>query len=412
MTNKTENIFEFGPFRLDGRLRRLLRDGQTALDGKPVDLLLALVNRAGEMVTRDELMNEVWGDCCVEEANISRQIWAIRQALGSSACRSEGGGEEYIQTIKSRGYRFLAPVRAVGASVRTASNGHSGYSGGMHPSAQSLIEMCGTGVNGNSSGLGTSQPTECGYNQSSGGVIASGAELRNGNGSGQAYSWRLGPHHPSVGPGMPGGISENLYRSVAPFIGKEADVEAVKALITSESVPLVTLTGAPRVGKTRLALQVASEVSAHFPDGGYFVALAEVTDPSLVSVAVRQLLMGERLPELVPAAQPRRASGGASPSEDLPPSSSAVAAACARSSGGVPCSCGAPMLDSLTYFLGDKRALLVIDNFEHLLPASEILMGLIASCPNLKVLVTSRTKLEVLSGVEYLVKPLRSARLW
>jgi hypothetical protein len=128
--------------------------------------------------------------------------------------------------------------------------------------------------------------------------------------------------------------------------------------------------------------------------------------------AIRQALTGEGLPEPVPTAQVGTASEEIQPSRVLPVSADVRATASVLAPGGGPCSCGRPMLDSLTESLRDERALLVIDNFEHLLCASEILTRFVASCPDLKVLVTSRTRLQVLSEVEYLVKALSPGRLW
>jgi DNA-binding winged helix-turn-helix (wHTH) protein/tetratricopeptide (TPR) repeat protein len=93
----------FGPFRLDPAKRLLWREGAlVALAPKAVDLLLALVEKAGEVMSKQELMDRVWPDTFVEEANLSVHVATIRKALGEDAT--------YIDTVARRGYRFVAPV--------------------------------------------------------------------------------------------------------------------------------------------------------------------------------------------------------------------------------------------------------------------------------------------------------------
>src|SRR6185436_1148529 len=99
----------FGPFRLDVRNARLTRNDQPiALPPKTFEVLRLLVSRAGQLVEKDVLMREVWRDTFVEEANVSRHIWALRKTLGDNE-----SDERYIETVPKRGYRFAADVRAV-----------------------------------------------------------------------------------------------------------------------------------------------------------------------------------------------------------------------------------------------------------------------------------------------------------
>ena len=99
--------FQFGDFLLIPRERLLLRDSEPVpLTGKPFDLLLALLRRSGQLVSKDELLQEVWSGRFVEEGNLSVNISAVRKALGS-------GGAPFIQTVSKRGYRFVAPVAVV-----------------------------------------------------------------------------------------------------------------------------------------------------------------------------------------------------------------------------------------------------------------------------------------------------------
>jgi DNA-binding winged helix-turn-helix (wHTH) protein/tetratricopeptide (TPR) repeat protein len=100
-------VYEFGPFRLDPEERMLMGKGQAvALTPKGFDLLLALVRNAGHVVTKEELLREVWPDTFVEENNLTVNISALRKVLGEGA-----SDQRYIQTAPRRGYRFAANVR-------------------------------------------------------------------------------------------------------------------------------------------------------------------------------------------------------------------------------------------------------------------------------------------------------------
>ena len=93
---------EFGPFRLDAAKRVLWRGGQVVgLPPKALDLLIALAEQRGDVVTKDELLKRVWPDTFVEEANLSVNVSALRKALGEQA-----NGRPYIETVSRRGYRF------------------------------------------------------------------------------------------------------------------------------------------------------------------------------------------------------------------------------------------------------------------------------------------------------------------
>lgn len=96
----------FGPFRLDLLRRSLLKEGQpVSLTPKSFDVLALLVARHGELVSKDEIMAEIWPGVVVEDTNLTYQISLVRRALGESA-----GKREYIVTVPGRGYRFVAPV--------------------------------------------------------------------------------------------------------------------------------------------------------------------------------------------------------------------------------------------------------------------------------------------------------------
>ena len=101
--------YEFGPYRIDTGERLLHRDGELIpLPPKVLATLLVLVESAGRMVDKGDLMKAVWSDTFVEEGALTRNISLLRKALGDT-----GDVAAYIETIPKRGYRFVAPVRTV-----------------------------------------------------------------------------------------------------------------------------------------------------------------------------------------------------------------------------------------------------------------------------------------------------------
>jgi DNA-binding winged helix-turn-helix (wHTH) protein len=97
----------FGPFRLLAEQRLLLEGDQPVrLGSRAFDILAALVERAGEVVAKEELMGRAWPQTFVEEANLKIQVSALRRALGDGQ-----GGNRYVVTVVGRGYNFVAPIR-------------------------------------------------------------------------------------------------------------------------------------------------------------------------------------------------------------------------------------------------------------------------------------------------------------
>jgi Tol biopolymer transport system component/DNA-binding winged helix-turn-helix (wHTH) protein len=102
MSKENRRFYEFGPFRIDTTNRQLVREGQVVpLKGKVVDTLLLLIENRGNVVEKGELMEWLWPDTAVEEANLTQNIYMLRKALGEAG---------YIETIPRRGYRFVAEV--------------------------------------------------------------------------------------------------------------------------------------------------------------------------------------------------------------------------------------------------------------------------------------------------------------
>lgn len=99
-------IYRFGPFRLDEAEQRLTRRGEpVTLPPKVFATLVTLVERAGRLVDKEEILERVWPEAVVEEGNVAHNVSLLRKALGEGKT-----DEEYIETVPKRGYRFVAPV--------------------------------------------------------------------------------------------------------------------------------------------------------------------------------------------------------------------------------------------------------------------------------------------------------------
>jgi predicted ATPase len=150
------------------------------------------------------------------------------------------------------------------------------------------------------------------------------------------------------------------------FVGREKELVAVKELLQRQNVRLVTVTGPGGIGKTRLAVEVANGLVESFPGGTHFVSLSSLSDPGLIASVIVQALG-------------IREAGGQSPLERLTKN--------------LQDSSRAPML-------------LLLDNFEHLVQAAPTVAELLATSPNLKIMVTSRAALHVYGEHEFPVPPL------
>jgi predicted ATPase len=156
---------------------------------------------------------------------------------------------------------------------------------------------------------------------------------------------------------------QNMPVPLTPLIGRERELEALREQLLRPEVRLVTLTGTGGIGKTHLALKLGNELLETFAGGGCFISLSTIYDSELVIPAITHAL---GLPE----------------KGDLSP------------------------LERLKIFLRDKQLLLVLDNFEQVLLAAPLLADLLSSCPELKILVTSRALLYIGGEYECTLQPI------
>jgi predicted ATPase/transcriptional regulator with XRE-family HTH domain len=156
---------------------------------------------------------------------------------------------------------------------------------------------------------------------------------------------------------------QNLPSPLTSLIGREWEVTTLCARLLEDNVRLLTVTGPPGIGKTRLSLQVAAQLSDSFADSVCFVVLAPLAEARFVPAAIGRAL-------------------------------------------GVEDMGGQPLMERLKAHLRPLSSLLVLDNFEHVLPAAPLVVELLEAAPHLKILVTSRATLQVYGEHEFVVPSL------
>src|SRR5262245_56498575 len=108
---ETDQTYRFDDYELNAAERVLRRGGEiVSLPLKAFEDLLALLERPGRVVSKEELIERVWPDSFVDEANLARHVYTLRRALGERP-HENGGEDHFIQTVSGRGYRFIAEVK-------------------------------------------------------------------------------------------------------------------------------------------------------------------------------------------------------------------------------------------------------------------------------------------------------------
>jgi predicted ATPase/DNA-binding winged helix-turn-helix (wHTH) protein len=265
---KSNDVAAFGPFRLFPKRRLVEKDGvPIGLSGRALDILILLIERAGEVVSKKELTARVWPDVVVTDGSLRFHVSVLRKALGDGQT-----GARYVTNVPGRGYCFVAPI------LQSDSIG---------------------------------PPTE------------------------QSY---------------PADKTHNLPRQLTRLVGRDETIESISAQLLNRR--FVTIVGPGGIGKTSVAISVASALLAAFDGAIRFVDLGPLTDPQLVPSTLASLL-----------GLPARATYSAS---------------------------------SLVKVLGQKRILLVFDSCEHVIEtASELAQQLIQGTPHAHILATSRESLRV-----------------
>jgi len=296
--------YRFGAFTLDPARGTVLNaDRAVKLRPKVYDALRYILENRGRLIGKEELIHALWSDAFVTEDSLVQCMVELRRALDDRA-------QEIVKTVPRRGYMFTA-------LVTTEESG----TGGGSPARSSTLEETAAAV-----------PNE-------------GDRL-------------------VVAQRVPGRYYLPLPRT--PLMGRERELLTVKHLLLSPDTGLVTLTGAGGCGKTRLGLQVASELLHRFEERVYFVALASITDPAMVPMAIAESL-------------------------------------------GIHQTGGRHVPDLLKDYLREAApspVLLLLDNFEHIVAASSLVVELLGASTALKVLVTSRAALRVYGEHEFPVPPL------
>jgi predicted ATPase/DNA-binding winged helix-turn-helix (wHTH) protein len=425
----THRSHQFGPFRLDPDGRVLFRGGQrVALTPKAVDVLVALVEAQGQPVTKEELLRRVWAGAVVEEGSLASHVSQLRKAL------AEGGGEGFIETLSKRGYRFAGPAAPGPAPLRTytflfaALEPGTEQPGAAEQLRDALLRHGGQALRVVDEAFCVAFPDAAAAVQAAADAQRAPLDVRMGLHSGaveepdgedfsgptlaRAARVMAAAHGGQIlltaataalldRTALPGGelrdlgdhtlrgfarperlyqlnvagldtdfppvrtqeaLRTNLPPPLTAFIGRRQALAEVREKVHGSR--LVTLVGAGGTGKTRLSLEAARQLSSDFPDGVWLVELAPLADAALVAATIAATL-GAR-------AEP-----------------------------------GTPPLAPVETVLRGQRALLLLDNCEHVVgEAAAVAQALLRALPRLQLLATSREPLGVEGEALYRVPSL------
>jgi predicted ATPase/DNA-binding winged helix-turn-helix (wHTH) protein len=319
--------YVFGDYTLDTDRYELRRAGTpVSLGPKPFALLTYLLQHHDRAVVKEELLAQLWPQQFVSESVLTSCMLVVRQALGDS-----GQTQQLIKTVRGRGYRFVLPVE-----VQTEPEGVLAPVPLVPRVTPPATEQQLTGLT---------------------------PQLVGPPALGMPLDLIPGVPFDVPPPQMLTSRTHTLPGQMTLLIGRERERAAIGQLLRRAEVRLLTLTGPGGVGKTRLGLQVATDLHQDFAHGVVFVPLATLRDPALVLPTITQALGVQEHAEQAP-------------------------------------------LDSLRAHLHDQQMLLVLDNFEQVLAAALALVELLTACPMLKLLVTSREVLRLSGEYEFPVPPL------
>ncbi len=350
----TGQVIAFSRFWLAREVGLLISDGAVIeLGARPFAMLAALLEARGRVVSTAELREIVWPGSNVDANTVQAQISAIRRALDDD--------RDLIVTVAGRGYRFAGEIRVLetpdaGLDLPVANGGS------IAASLATAFAATAAASPPISAELTFGSPHVASYSATWRG--ASSASARPGYAK-AATSARLAPvtaasslaaaaaPTASAFPALlPTSAVTSLRSQIidpSPFIGRHAELSELLALVPTRRI--VTLTGASGVGKTRLAIEAASRLAPHFPDGDFCAALASLAQPDRIANAIG-------------------AAVGLEPDSEL------------------------SMPANLAAQIGERRMLLIVDHCDHLSEAAaELIDTLVANTGGLHVIATCESPL-------------------
>jgi predicted ATPase/DNA-binding winged helix-turn-helix (wHTH) protein len=361
----TGQVIAFSRFWLARDVGLLISDGAVIeLGARPFAMLAALLDARGRVVSSAELREIVWPGSNVDANTVQAQISAIRRALD--------GDRDLIVTVAGRGYRFAGEVRVLetpdtGLDLAVANAGSIAASlatsfattvaasplttAGFRFGAPARALSAATAASAYSAAFGASGSASTRTARFSGAPYSPSAAVASVAGA-SSLTAAVAPAVSAFPALMPTSAVTSLRSQIidpSPFIGRHAELSELLALVPTRRI--VTLTGASGVGKTRLAIEAASHLAPHFPDGDFCAALASLAQPDRVANAIGAAVGLEPASELANAA-------------------------------------------NLAAQIGERRMLLIVDHCDHLSEAAASLIDtLVANTGGLHVIATCESPL-------------------